>query len=143
MDILFGIIGIVVIVFIRYFFFIIVQLLIAGAWSLISGIFGFIFGSSSDRPSPRPEPRPSYDPPPRLRPRPMPSPSPRSTGRVDEFGVDSSWTKEQKRAHLLREYAKYNARMQILKDKWLRDDCQRRLEAITRAIMALNRQGDM
>jgi uncharacterized tellurite resistance protein B-like protein len=52
--------------------------------------------------------------------------------RVDELGIDPSWTKERKLAHLMEEFAKYNARMQAVRDDAQRAHCKRMIDLITR-----------
>lgn len=139
MEIIGFIIGFILLVFVRVLFVVIIQGIFLGIWKIITGFFSIFTGSSSEKPQPRPRLQPSYDPAPRT----TSSPIPQRPGRVDDLGVDSTWSNAEKRAHLLKEYAKHNARMQVIKDKWLRDDCQRQMDKITRAIMALNRQGGM
>jgi DnaJ-domain-containing protein 1 len=56
-----------------------------------------------------------------------------STGpKVDELGIDPSWPKERKLAHLISEFAKYNARMQSVKDDAQRAHCKRMIDLISR-----------
>ena len=46
------------------------------------------------------------------------------------LGIDPTWSKEQKLAQLTKEFAKYNARMQSVKDEAQRAQCRRMLEII-------------
>lgn len=46
------------------------------------------------------------------------------------LGIDPSWTKERKLAQLTSEFAKYNARMQSVRDETQRAQCRRMLEII-------------
>jgi tellurite resistance protein len=52
--------------------------------------------------------------------------------QVDELGLDPSWPKERKLAHLLAEFSKYNARMQSVRDEAQRAHCKRMIDLITR-----------
>ena len=46
------------------------------------------------------------------------------------LGIDLAWSKEQKLAQLTKEFAKYNARMQAVRDEAQRAQCRRMLEII-------------
>ena len=54
------------------------------------------------------------------------------------LGIDPTWSKEQKLAQLTKEFAKYNARMQAVKDETQRAQYRRLLE-LKRSSLAENR----
>lgn len=56
-----------------------------------------------------------------------------TTATVDELGMNPAWSKDQKLAHLTKEFAKYSNRMQSARDQVQRDYCKRMLDLITRA----------
>jgi hypothetical protein len=56
-----------------------------------------------------------------------------TAAQIDELGIIPSWSKDQKLAHLTKEFSKYNHRMQSAKEQSQRDYCKRMLDLITRA----------
>lgn len=58
--------------------------------------------------------------------------------QVDELGVDPKWPKERKRAHLIAEFGKQNARMQSVREEAQRAHCKRMIELISRELSKLD-----
>lgn len=56
----------------------------------------------------------------------------------EDLGLEPHWGKERKRAHLLKEFARANSRMQVLRNPGELAECQARLDRITRLIMHLD-----